>query len=307
MEVINGSIDKALVSGGIACALGFFDGVHIGHQNLFTKLKEFSEQYKLKSMVFTFEKHPLTLINNKNAPLLIMDNDTKTREFNRFGFDIVNYNPIDISFLNMEPEDFLNEILIKKFNVKAIVTGFNFTFGFRGRGDARLITDFSRNLGLHVSIVPPVCIDGIVVSSSIIRNFISSGNIIMANKFLGRTYSLTGTVVHGKGRGHTMGFPTANVLFDKDLVIPKNGVYITKTVVGQECNVSITNIGHNPTFGDNPISVETHIFGYDQDIYGQNIRVEFYDRLRDERVFSDKEDLSRQIDSDMAEALRYFK
>lgn len=305
MEVINGKINRRFLDGGIACALGFFDGIHIGHQNLLTKLKEVSAQYKLKTMVFTFEKHPMSIINNEFTPKLIMNNTAKAEVFNAMGIDILNYNKVDAQFISMEPEYFLKDILIDKFNVKAIVVGFNFKFGYKGRGDSSLLCSFAKDNDLKIDIVEPVCIDGIVVSSTNIREFLRSGNINMANKFLGRFYSMSGIVVHGRRRGHGLGFPTANINLTNDLIIPKNGVYVTRVTVDETYKIGITNVGYNPTFGNSSISIETHILDYHKDIYGENIMIEYLDRLRDEIKFNSLQELSQQINKDMLYASRY--
>jgi riboflavin kinase/FMN adenylyltransferase len=273
MEVIYDNIDKNLLSGGVACALGFFDGVHIGHANLLSDLKSISKRLGLKSLIFTFRKHPLTILDSRNAQRLITDNNIKTRIFSGYGIDIVNYNSVTPDFLNMEPESFFKDILVGKFNVQAIITGFNFRFGLKGRGNSDLLKDLGKLMGMYIDIVNPVCIDDIVVSSTAIRNFLASGNINKANQFLGRCYSLSGEVVHGKRRGHELGFPTANLSVNQELITPKSGVYITKVDVDGVLRTGVTNVGYNPTFGHNPISIETHIIDYTGDIYGKSITV----------------------------------
>lgn len=307
MEVIYGSLKKAFQQNEVACALGFFDGIHIGHQNLISVLKQKSKELKLKSMIFTFERHPLTVLNNEKAPKLITDNAAKVHFFNELGVDIVNFNKVDKEFLSINPEAFLQDILVDRLNVKAVISGFNFKFGFQGKGDSELLGDFCLRKGLQVNIVEPVCIDGIIVSSTVIRDFISKGNIKMANKFLGRFFSMSGRVVHGKKRGHELGFPTANINIGGDFITPKNGVYLSKVYIGGTVMTGITNVGNNPTFGSNPISVETHIIDFDENIYGKDIVIEFHDRIRDEIVFKNIDELSEQIRNDKISAVNYFK
>lgn len=307
MKVISGKISSKYTNEGIACALGFFDGVHIGHRNLLKILKNISSDLNLRSMVFTFEKHPLTIIDKSLAPKLICDNDSKSRIFQEYGIDIVNYNKVDKKFISIEPEDFLKNVLIDKFNVKAVVTGFNFRFGYKGRGDTNLLSDFAKSTGLHTRVVEPVCMDGTVISSTSIRDYISKGDISKSNKFLGRCFSLPGKVVHGMGRGHGLGFPTANVSISSDLIVPKNGVYVTRVIIDDVSMAGVTNVGYNPTFGNDKINIETHIIDYDDDIYGRDICIEFCDRLRGERKFSNLAELSHQIDCDKQDALRYFE
>lgn len=306
MKIIHGNMEKGLMEGGTACALGFFDGVHKGHQNLISRLLNISSKYGLKSMVFTFEKHPMTVIMKSNAPKLITNNDQKAKIFEELGVDIVNFNNVDRDFLNNEPEEFLSDILVKKFNVKAIVAGFNFKFGHLGKGDYRLLEQFGKANDIIVSIVNPVYIDGMIVSSTAIRDFIRNGNIAMANKFLGRCFSLEGSVIHGMERGRKIGFPTANIAVDEDAAIPKNGVYITEAELDGVRRIGITNVGFNPTFNNSFISIETHILDFHEDIYGKHLTVYFHERIRDERPFDGIDGLSAQIDGDRQKAIEYF-
>lgn len=309
MEVLYGDSCTGHLTGSYACALGFFDGVHLGHQNLISVLKNISRDNNLKSMVFTFEKHPMTLLDRENAPRLITDNVTKTNLFESLGVSTLRYSCVTRDLLNTSREDFLKDILIRRLNVKAIVAGFNFRFGFKGEGDSDYLLRSGKALGVSVHIVDPVFVDGILVSSTSVRNFLSSGNIHMANKLLGRNYTMRGKVVHGKERGRHMGFPTANMVLDKDILMPGSGVYITKVAIEGENDkkTGITNIGNNPTFGDNPKSIETHIIEFDKSIYDREIVVEFYEKIRDEVVFKSPRELSEQLEKDRIYALNFFK
>jgi riboflavin kinase/FMN adenylyltransferase len=257
-------------------------------------------------MIFTFEKHPLSLLKREKAPKLITDNKSKTNLFEELGVDYVNYCPISNDFLQTRPEDFLN-ILREKFKVEAIVAGFNFRFGHKGSGDSSYLLEYGKEKGIGVKIVDPVFIDGVLVSSTAIRQFIADGEVKNAKRFLGRCFSLEGPVVTGKRRGRTIGFPTANIFVRDEIAVPYKGVYIItiKTEAGKNY-AGITNVGSNPTFGSNPVSVETHIIGWDDDLYGKWIKVEFHERIRDERTFSDATSLADQIRSDRQAAVEYF-
>lgn len=306
MEVVYGALNPDFKDNETACALGFFDGVHIGHQNLVSILKQTANKHNLKSMIFTFERHPTSILNNMNGPKLITDNAAKEDIFRKLGVDILNFSKVDNEFLCTEPEDFLHDVLIKRFNVKAIITGFNFKFGFKGRGNSNLLQEFGSNAGVLTKIVDPVCIDGALVSSTAIRDFINKGKISMANKFLGRCFSISGSVIHGKRRGHKLGYPTANITTNNEIIIPKNGVYVTKVFVEGIQKIGITNVGYNPTFGSNPMSIETHIIDFQNDIYDKNITVEFHDIIRDEISFDSLNMLSKQINDDKSFAIAYF-
>lgn len=305
MEIIHGNAVKGLYDGGIACALGFFDGVHLGHANLISTLKQLSCNMNIKSMVFTFEKHPMTVLSAQDAPKMITSNEAKASIFESLGVDIVNFNPVNRDFLNYEPEDFLTDILIKKYNVRALVAGFNFKFGHLGRGDSALLKDFCIAYGIRVEIVKPVIIDGVLVSSTAIRDYIAKGNVSMACRLLGRPFSMEGTVSHGMMRGRNLGFPTANLSIDESMITPKNGVYITSVLLDGMEYKSVTNVGYNPTFKNSSISVETHIIDFCGDIYGRDIKVLFHERLRDEIKFKSIDELSKQIFADRKKAAEY--
>lgn len=307
MEVIYENTDFKYKKDGVICALGFFDGIHIGHQKLITKMIEISKLLGLKNMIFTFDKHPMAVLDCKNAPKLIMNNNMKADILENLGVDIVNFNHVDLDFLNLKPQDFLTEILLKKFNVKAIIAGFNFRFGSHAAGNSKMLEDFGRENGIIVDIEKPVYLDGALVSSTTIRNLISEGSIETANKFLGRCYSLEGTVIHGMQRGRKIGFPTANIQIDDNLIVPKRGVYITKVELDGDVKEGITNIGFNPTFNNNDISIETHIIGSKEDLYGKHIKLYFYHRIRDEIAFKNADELYDQISRDKYAAIKYFE
>lgn len=309
MEVLVGNNHGKQPVGSYACALGFFDGVHVGHQSLIKALKNVAAQNKLKSMVFTFEEHPMALLDSNNAPKLITDNTTKTAIFSNLNIDLLKYSQITRRFLNTKPEDFLKNILISQFNVKAIVAGFNFRFGFKGEGDSEYLLNFGRSVGIDVVIVDPFYLDGQLVSSTVIRNMLTDGNITKVNEYLARHYTMHGTIIHGKMRGRNMGFPTANIVIDDDMAVPKSGVYVTRVNIDGEgiSRASVTNIGCNPTFGNNGVTVETHIIDYNNEIYGKEVTIEFHQFIRDEIKFKDQYELSKQITNDKIHALKYFE
>ncbi|KPU43898.1 riboflavin biosynthesis protein RibF [Oxobacter pfennigii] len=308
MEVIYGGVADTIREGPYACALGFFDGVHLGHQNLITALKDISVDKNYKTMVFTFEKHPLAFLNKENAPMLITDNCAKTEIFEGLGVDLLYFSKVDQDFLHTQPEEFLNEILIKKFDVKAIVAGFNFKFGFKGQGTSEYLLDYGKRKDLDIKIVEPIFYEGQLVSSTTIRSLIKQGDMEAVQKFMGRNFSICGNVIHGKARGRLMGIPTANIIAKPGLILPKSGVYATKVRVENSdvSYIAITNVGSNPTFGKNPITIETHIIDFSEDLYGRNIKIDFHYRIRDERAFNGPDDLASQVNKDKNYAVRYF-
>lgn len=306
MIILHGDTNIEYTKNGIACALGFFDGVHIGHQKLIKTLIENSKKNHLKSMIFTFEEHPKNFLGNKEAVKLITDNNIKAQIFNDMEVDIVNFYKINKEFLCYEPENFLEQILIKYYNVKFITAGFNFRFGNLGRGNNKTLTDFCNKYSIKQNIIEPVIINDIVVSSTIIRDYIKNGNIKAANYLLGRSFKISGNVIYGKRRGHQIGFPTVNLGLKYNNIIPQNGVYITKVYVNNCVKLGVTNIGYNPTFSNNYISIETHIIDFNQYIYGEEITLEFYDKLREEKHFNSIIDLSNQIRDDIRFVKAYF-
>ena len=307
MEVLQGRFPNKHLNDGVVCALGFFDGVHLGHQKLIKLATNIASEYNLKSMVYTFEQHPLSILNSGHAPKLIIDNKSKIEIFDKLGVDIVNFNYVTQEFLNTKPFDFLNDILVKEFNVKSIIAGYNYTFGCNGSGNVSMLKEFGKSNNVHVFIIDPCIIDGIYVSSTEIRKLIGCGNIVMANKLLGRYYSVSGDVIKGKRRGRNLGFPTANISLDKKLIYPKCGVYITDATIDGKKYIGITNIGYNPTFDNDYLSMETHFIGLDNQIYGEKINLRFYDRIRDEIRFTNTDDLVKQMNKDKEFAIEYMK
>jgi len=283
----------------VAIALGTFDGMHIGHQELMKQLQKIKLDDKCATMVYTFLEHPLSKLNPDNTPSQIMSIHEKVLYFNRIGIDWLILNPFDIEFAKTSPKAFIEDLLLKKYDVRAIVVGYNFRFGSGAKGDIDFLKNMSEKHGFILVVVPPVSLDDNVVSSSLIRRCIKNGQIEDANRYLGKPYSICGQVVHGHGRGKKLGFPTANLRFSHKKVIPKFGVYMTRVYIDKEKFWGVTNIGKNPTFDNEGIYLESHLIDYSGDLYGKKIRVEFLKRLRDEKAFSSVEDLQNQVYRDI--------
>lgn len=307
MKVIYGNYKNTSIDGETAVALGFFDGVHGGHQALISKLKQMSLSDNLMSTVFTFSNHPMSLIDSAKSPRLIMDNESKIEAFDKLGVDIAYFEAISSDFLNTEPEDFLYKVLLENFHVKAIAAGFNFRFGKNSRGDCQMLQEFSKETGVKIYIADPYYIDGILVSSTTIRSLLEEGNIKLANKLLSHEYSMRGRVVHGKERGRKMGFPTVNLCPNPEMVPPKNGVYVTKVLFDGIEKTGITNIGYNPTFNNCSLTVETYILDFEGNLYDKIIELKFFDRMRDEKKYESMDDLSSQLNMDKIFAQRFFR
>ncbi|KOA20880.1 riboflavin biosynthesis protein RibF [Clostridium homopropionicum DSM 5847] len=278
-------------------ALGSFDGLHMGHLSLINKTIELAKENNIKSMVFTFKNHPLTVINSDIAPKLIISNDEKTRLLKNLGIDILNYAEFNNKFMKISPEDFICN-LIKHYNAKGFVVGFNYRFGYKNLGDVDLLQSLSEKYNFHTYIVKPVKVNGEVISSSKIRHLISEGDITKANYFLTRPFMLEGKVIKGKQLGRKINFPTINLDYDKSIVLPKGGVYFTSIEYKNEKFKSITNIGYNPTVRDKKLSIETHILNFNEDIYNEKVKVFFHKRIRDEKKFESIEKLAEQLSKD---------
>ncbi len=287
-------------------ALGYFDGVHIGHRQLINRLCRQSSELDLKTMVFTFDRHPQNVISPQNIVPLIYSPEDKYRLLCDLDVDRVEMIPFDIQTSKMQPQDFFEKVLIEKYNVKYVVVGFNFKFGHRGKGDVDLLKLLGEKNGVRVDVVKPVSLDGQLVSSSYIRELLRDGNIKIANSCLGRNYTVSGKVIKGKGRGNRMGIPTANIRLPEEVLYPAKGVYITNTIYQGKRYPSITNVGVNPTFPDGLLGIETYIDGLHTDLYGCFIQVEFFDRIREEKKFNSKEELFKQIELDIKYLENYF-
>lgn len=280
-------------------ALGSFDGLHLGHMSLINKTIKLSKKDLAKSMVFTFKDHPLATINTELAPKLIMDNDTKFKVLEELGLDIVNMAAFNNDFMKLSPEDFIVGI-VNHYKPKGLIVGFNYRFGYKNLGDVELLKKMSKALGFSLDIVEPIKYKNQIVSSSIIRNIIcDEGDMKKAIKLLTRPFIMQGVVIKGKQLGRKLGFPTINLDYDKRFAIPRGGVYYTIIEYKGILFRGITNIGYNPTVNDNKLSVETHILDFDKEVYGENIKIYFIDRIRDEKKFNSLADLSGQLKIDM--------
>lgn len=290
-----------------AIALGNFDGIHLGHQSLLKTVVNLAKENNLKSSVFTFKQHTMEILDPKKKPNLIMTMRKKTEVFRQFNLDYAIFFNFNKDFSHLSPEDYVKEILLKKLKMKIVVIGNNYRFGYKGLGDAEILYKYSKKYNFILNVIEPVKINGKVISSSYIRELIKSGEIEAANKYLGRAFSLEGIIIEGKKIGRQIGFPTANLKINDNIIVPKVGVYITRIKVFNQCYLGVTNVGFNPTFGNNSISIESYIIDFDNNIYNKFIEVEFIKRIRDEVKFKDIESLRNQLIKDVAYAKNFKK
>lgn len=285
-------------------ALGTFDGIHRGHLQLVNKAVEMAHENGAKSMICTFKTHPLHTINKELAPKLLMDNETKLEIFENCGIDIVNMMHFDQELMKMPPEDYVLNML-DKYNAKGIITGFNNRFGYKNLGDVALLGRMGEIHDFSVHTISPVKHAGEIISSSRIRYLISDeGDMKKASKMLSRPYMIRGTVIRGKQLGRTWGFPTVNLDYEKTCVLPLGGVYLTAAEYNGALYKGITNVGFNPTVNGNKLSVETHILDFDKDIYGEEVKIHFICKIRNEKKFNSTDELKRQLEKDKNHAIK---
>lgn len=278
-------------------ALGSFDGLHVGHLSLIYKVVEIAEKNNGKSVVFTFKNHPKSFIDKANSPKLLMDNNKKTEVLEKNGIDVVCFKEFDEDFMKMSPREFV-KFLALDYNAKGIVVGFNYKFGYKNLGNIELLKELQEEYGYELYIMDPCTYKEEVVSSTRIRKAISDGDVLEASKMLNRPYSLSGEVVHGRKIGRTIGFPTANIEYNKNFILPGIGVYYTNIKVNNKIYKGITSVGSNPTVEGKKITVETYILDFNKEIYGEIVEVSFIKKIRNEKKFNDLEELKNQIEKD---------
>ena len=291
-----------------AAVIGNFDGVHTGHQHVITALKKAAAQRKLKPVVITFDRHPRTLFDPHFAPEYISTSDEKRRLLEQMGVE-VRIIPFTQNVADTTARQFMADTLHDKMNVRMLLLGYDNRFGKRNEyEDFNAYKRYGEELGIEVEMTSAVDLEGVTVSSSRIRHMIKEGRMEEAAQCLTRPFTISGKVISGYKHGREIGFPTANIKAQKEKITPANGVYASTTTIGDKAYPSVTNIGTRPTYtDDSDVSIETHIIGYDGDLYGTDITVGFLRRLRDERKFPSPEELSKQIAADIELALNVNK
>jgi riboflavin kinase/FMN adenylyltransferase len=289
------------VSGPTAVTVGVFDGVHVGHQLIITDLVAHARQSRLLPSVVTFDPHPLRFLAPDRAPLMLTSVEQRIEQFRRLGVEVngVLHFP-DIRELTAG--EFANEVLARALQAKRVVVGADFRFGRDRGGDANLLKRVAEEEGFEVSVVDMYDHDQSVVSSTRVRALLTQGNVAEASRLLGRPYELTGVVERGDARGHTIGFPTANLAVAVDRLIPANGVYASWVEWDGSERAGVVNVGTRPTFGGQGRRVEAHIFDFEGDLYDRELAVRFVARIREERAFSGVDELRTQIGADAAAA-----
>ena len=294
MKIINNPLDFPK---GVAVAFGAFDGIHIGHQKLIENTVEFSKKNGCKACVYTFDTLP-------SGAKYITDWEQKFKIFESLGVDYLYIQKFDGDFKNTSAIDFLDKFIK---DAKYITVGFNFRFGKGREGNTRILEEYCKNRNIAFDIVEPVYLEKEIVSSTKIRGYIEEDNFEIAGNMLGRDFSVTGEVIHGNAIGRTIGFPTANIEVDENRIMPTEGVYASVTEYDGRIYPSVTNYGGKPTFNDNRILLETNIFDFDGDLYGEKISVFFLGKIRNIVSFGSKEELKCRLERDKQESLNFFE
>ena len=288
-------------------ALGNFDGVHLGHQELIREAVKQAKDEGLESCVFTFSNHPSNLIPGCEPVKSILPDEKKAELIESLGVDHLYDVPFTEELRDMEAEDFVKDLLVAKMNVRVAVCGFNYNFGARAYGTSEVLEIYGNKYGFDVYELAPFELDGHVISSSFIRLLISKGLVDRCERYMGRNYAVEGEVGVGNKLGKKLGFPTSNLNIDESMVTPPNGVYTTLLSYDGKTYPSVTNVGVKPTIGTYEKNIETHIFDFDKELYGKHITVEFLKRMRNEKKFDSLEELSAAIVKDCENAREWFK
>jgi riboflavin kinase/FMN adenylyltransferase len=303
MKIFNNLADITAPFADSFVTIGNFDGVHLGHHMLFAEVVSRAYQMKGTSVVVTFEPHPLQVVRPEIGIKLISTYEQKVELISLAGIDVLVVIPFSGDFATTSAETFVDEALIKTIGVKELVVGYDYAFGKGRQGNIEFLQEQGRLKGFPVTVVEPYYVDDMLVSSSKIRELVSEGKMMYVRKLLGRSYQIRGTVQEGKKRGGpVVGFKTANLHLSEEDLCPKHGVYVTQVVYEGKCYGGVLNIGYNPTFGENRLSAETHIFDFNQEIYGKKIKINLLKYLRGEKKFSGPEELAGQIQDDILQA-----
>ena len=290
-------------------ALGFFDGVHIGHGELLKMAVRRAQEKNCRSAAFTFDRSPREFVTGQSVPLLTTSEQRAEIIRGQYGVQDVFVEPFDRSMMTMPWENFLSDLLVGKYHAVHLVAGHDYRFGHRNEGDVEKLRAYCAAHGLGCDVIPRVEKDGVTVSSSHIRSLLEEGDAARAAEFLGHFFSMEGTVRHGDGIGRKRLFPTANLIPEEHLLVPKRGVYATRAhLPGGETRVGVTNVGVRPTVSEkNSVTVETYLVDYEGDLYGKPLRLDFCAYLRPERRFSSTQELHDMIARNAEEAKNIVK
>ena len=301
MDILKSLDNLAAPIGPSVVTLGNFDGVHLGHRELFRHLLKKSSQLKCRSIVYTFDPHPLKFLAPDQAPLLLNTPEEKQRLIAASHVDLLVEAIFTRELADMSPEQFVDDVLLDRLQVKALVIGYDYAFGRGRRGDAAFLQKYAAGKGFSVDVLQPVGADGEPYSSTRVRRLLAAGDVSEVIELLGRNYNLEGRVVPGEQRGRELGFPTANLATTKEQ-LPAAGVYAVKVRYGQQEYSGVVNLGQRPTFGGGESTIEVHLLDFTGRLYDESLRIYFVERLRGEQKFSSASRLSDAIAADVVQA-----
>lgn len=307
MKVLDGIRELSPPLARSVLTIGNFDGVHLGHQVLLSRVVTLAREAGVPSVVMTFEPHPVKVLAPDRKLTRIFDFEDQRKCLENAGIDILVVEPFSREFSQVTAERFLNEWIYRPFSPSMIIVGYDFTFGSGRSGSIDFLRSKASELGISVEVIPPVKVDGEIASSTRIRQALEAGDVALAARLLGRSFYIEGLVERGAGRGRTIGIPTANLRTTAETV-PAQGVYAAWAVVGGRRFKSMVNIGSNPTFvHQGHVTIEAHILDFNEDLYGRSLRLEFVQRLRSEKKFSGVNELVAQIRSDIEDGRKVLQ
>ena len=303
MEIIT-DIRNCQLNGETAVAIGKFDGLHLGHLRLLQEILALKKE-GLKACVFTFDPSPAVFFGLADGKEL-MTKEEKRKALEALGVDVLVEYPMNYENAAVTPQDFVEKLLWEGLHVRFIAAGTDVSFGAKGAGNAQLLEEFAERLGYRLTLIEKVTLDGEEISSSLVRKQVEQGRMEQAQKLLGVPYTISGSVLHGKALGRKLGMPTLNLIPSEMKLLPPNGVYFSQVYLGEKTYPAITNIGSKPTVSDEKIiGVETYLYDFDEEIYGEEIRVALLTYRRPEMRFADVEALKTQMAADI-EAGKYY-
>jgi riboflavin kinase/FMN adenylyltransferase len=286
--------------------VGVFDGVHLGHKYLISRLKEFASQQDLCSIIITFDKHPQETLSPQAQPPFLTDSAEKAELLKKEGVDAVIVLTFTLELSRLSARQFIS-LLQTKLKMKGLVIGPDFAMGRNGEGNIPTLRRLGSEMGFSITVIPAIKNNGDVISSTAIRRALADGDMEKVQRFMGRPFSLHGRVIHGKGRGAGLGYPTVNLDIAPGQAIPSDGVYASLALVDNQTYPSVSNIGTNPTFGDSERTVESYLLDYHNNLYEHIVKIDFIHKLRNELAFANADGLVRQIAQDIQQARQVLK
>lgn len=306
MQVFNSLDSITGLEQGTAVALGNFDGIHLGHRDIFRTLVRRGRELNVESLVYTFDPHPLKIIAPDRAPLLLNTADEKVRLIAASNVDILVSVPFSTELAACEAEVFVRDVLVNQLHVRSIVVGYDYAFGRDRKGTGDFLRTQGEHYGFKVDVLQPLGTDGLPYSSSRVRELLTAGCVEKIPSLLGRHYTLSGQVVNGEKRGRTIGFPTANISTQKEQ-LPATGIYAVIVRLDGVDYQGLVNLGNRPTFGPGEETIEVYLLDFEGDLYGKELRLYFVARLREEKAFANTASLIAAINQDVADGRRLLR